>query len=149
MGDVKVSSGAQVQPTTEVEKPQKAEGAVGKFLKSAKDCLFGKTGAAILAGAASGALLAGLPGAAVGAAVGLGLASANKSLEEGKPGWSLLNAGTAGALAGAAFGLPGLLVGATAVAFATGAAQKAASKVGEFLGLHGDKAPKAEPAPAQ
>lgn len=147
MADLQVSNTAAVKPVTETEAPQKAEGAVKKFLGGLKDALFGKTGTAVMAGAASGALIAGLPGAAVGAVVGLGTAAAVKASDDGKKGLSALNAGLAGAVAGLAFGLPGLLVGGAAFAFASGAAQKAGEKIANFIKGNQDKSP--EPAPAQ
>lgn len=147
MADMQVSSSAPVKAAAEVDnKPQKAENVVSKHLNKLKNAMFGTTGSAILAGAASGALIAGLPGAAVGAVVGLGLSAGVKAATDGKKVLGALNTGLAGALAGAAFGLPGLLVGGAAYAFATGAAQKAASKVADFLS---NQAGKAEPAPAQ
>lgn len=154
MADMKVAPTAPAAPAAETQAPQKAEGAVGKFFKGLKDAMFGKTGTAVMAGAAGGALIAGLPGAAVGAVVGLGVASATKSAEEGKKGMALLNAGLAGGLGMLAFGpIGGLLIGAGAYAFASGKAQEAAAKVGEGIQNLGAKVTgqqdQPEPAPAQ
>lgn len=146
MGDVKVSNSAPVQAASEVSKPQKAESALGKHLSGIKNALFGRTGASILAGAASGALLAGPVGAVVGGVAGLGFAAGQKAAERGNKTLSVLNTAAAGALVGVAFGLPGLLVGGASYLFATGKAQQAAEKVGNFLTNHSNKA---EPAPAQ
>lgn len=148
MANIQVSNNTPVQAAKSESVVQKAETAIGKHLKAAKDALFGPTGSAVLAGAASGALLAGLPGAVVGGAVGLGIGASVHAAKEHKTALSLANAGLAGAVAAMAFPPAGaLLVGVGAFAFASGAAQNAASKIGNFLGLHGKD--KAEPAPAQ
>jgi hypothetical protein len=140
MGDMQVSNSAMIKATPEAEKGiKKAAEAAGKHLSSLKDALFGKTGKAVLAGAASGALIGSLipggalPGAVVGGVVGFGAAASANAAEQNKKGLATLTAASTGILAAAAFGLPGLLVGGAAYAFATGAAQNAASKVGEFL----------------
>lgn len=159
MGDLKVSNAASIQAAPAAEaKPAKAEGVISKHLNYLKNAIFGDSGKAALAAAASGALIgglagAGLPGAVVGGlaggVVGLGIAAGVKAAKEGKPGLSMVNGALAGAAAAVVFPPVGaLLVGGAAIAFATGAAQKAAGKVGEFLGLHHDKK-QPEPAPAQ
>lgn len=153
MADMKVSNAAPVQAAPAEAKPEKAQSAFGKFMSGLRDAVFGETGAAIIAGAASGALIGGIPGAVVGGVTGLGIASAVKASREGKTGWAMLNAAASGAVLGLAFTNPvsGLLVGGAAFAFGSGAAQKAASKIAGFLGLHkGDTpAPQPMPAPAQ
>lgn len=153
MADMKVNSTAPAQEVAKTEAPQKADNAVMKHLKSLKNAILGPVGGATIAGAASAALLgAALPYVAVGAVVGLGIGAGIKALNEDKKGLGFLNVGAAGALAGAAFGLPGLLVGATAVAFGTGEAQKAAGKIAKFVGSGISKIlpdSKPEPAPAQ
>jgi len=150
MAEMKVS-GAQAPQSVSETQPQKAENAVSKFVKGAKNALFGKTGASVLAGAAAGALLAGPAwpaGALIGGTVGLGMAAASKAQEGGKKGLSLTNTLLAGGLAGMAFGVPGLLVAGTASLFASGAAQSAAKKVGETMGkIFNQQEP--TPAPAQ
>lgn len=146
MGDLQVSGNAMIRANPETENGIKKAGqAAGKFLGNLKDTLFGKTGKSILAGAAAGALVGAvvpggvIPGAIVGGAVGLGTAAYAKASSEGKKGMAALAAASTGALAGLAFGLPGLLVGGVAYAFASGAAQNAAKKVGEFMSKNADK----------
>lgn len=157
MGDLKISNATSVQAAPKAEaKPEKAEGVISKHLNKIKNAIFGDSGKAVLAAAASGALIgglsgAGLPGAVVGGlaggVVGLGIAAGVKAAREGKPGLSMVNGALAGAAAAVVFPPVGaLLVGGAAIALATGAAQSAATKLGNFLGLHKDKA---EPAPAQ
>lgn len=152
MADMKVSAAAQTTPVSETQ-PQKAENAVSKFAKGLKNAIFGKVGSSVLAGAATGALLAGPAwpvGAAIGAAAGLGIGAAANAANEGKKGLSALNAAAAGGLLAAGFGLPGLLVGGTAYLFATGKAQEAATSLGNTLGrVFNVGQDKAEPAPAQ
>jgi hypothetical protein len=154
MANMQVSQSAAAQEVQKTEAPQKSEIAVKSHLKSIRDVMFGKTGSAILAGAAAGALLGGAPGAVAGAAVGAGAALTVKAIDavakdNKHMGKQLLAGGAVGALTAVALGGP---VGAAAalggVLFATGAAQKAASAIGDFFAkiAGGDK--EAAPQPA-
>lgn len=131
MGDVKITASAPPAPVAAA--PEKAAGAVSQHLTAVKHAIFSDTGSAILAGAAAGALIGNLPGAVVGGMVGLGMAGFTKGT-----GSAAMLSGSAAALAAAATFPPvgALLVGATAVTFASGAARQGAAKLGEFLGKH-------------
>lgn len=143
MGDLKVSATAPVQAP--LKAPAKAESTLSKHLGDIKKAAFSDTGAAILAGAASGALIGGLPGAAAGGLVGLGMAAYQK----GSTGAAVFSGTAALGIAAVSFPPVGaLLVGASAWAFASGKAQEAAGKLGAFLNKHEQKA-EAKPAAAQ
>lgn len=138
MGDIKIT--ASTSPAPAAAAPEKAASAVSQHAKAVKNAMFSDTGSAILTGAAAGALIGNLPGAVVGGMVGLGMAGFSKGT-----GSAAIFSGSAAALAAAVTFPPvgALLVGATAVTFASGAARQGAAKLGEFLGKHA--APTPEP----
>ena len=137
MADLKITAAQPAQAVSSAP-PQKADSVIAKHLKTLKEAAFSETGSAILAGAAAGALVGNLPGAIAGGLVGLGLSAAIKGGDS-----SAILAGTA-AIGVTAVAFPpvgALLVGATALTFATGAAHKAAAKLGSFLEKHAPPAP--------
>jgi len=152
VANMQVSSSAQTTDVAKAaEKPKTASDTVKSHLQSIRNAMFGKTGKAILAGATAGALLGGAPGAVAGGAIGAGAAltvKLHENFKEQGVGKRMLAGAAAGTMAAIALATPlGAAATITGLAFATGAAQKAASAVGDFLSKHlggGDK--EAQPA---